>query len=387
MKMTKMITQLVLVMVLVGMVNFAHGAAVRISWSPNSESDLAGYKVYYGTASGSYSKVVNTGLSTYVDISGLSSGMTYYFAVTAYDTGNNESGYSQEAHALIPNQAVVAPTDTDMDGIPDQTEVQLGLDPSDPLDSIDDSDGDGVVNLVEYMAGTSPTDASDHPIADSILKDVIGEVGKPIDLSSINPEGSYSIVPLDEAYPTPEEENVVVMDSPGAYLYNVVDQESVLVYRLRVSATDKISTLGAYYPGNFLDLADQIFGVRIELPGDALIRQVPIGIGSASTGAASAQNPTNGTVEFDVLPYGLILAKPAVITVNCESSNPTVQRYDSSAESWVDVENVSLEQGKVSFSSDQLGTFRVVSDGQGDVPSSGGGGGGGGGCFIGTAGL
>ncbi len=394
MKMTLKIAQLMLViMVLAGMTDFAHGATVRISWSANSEPDLAGYKVYYGTTSresGSYSHVVNAGLSTYVDISGLSSGATYYFAVTAYDDSNNESGYSAEAHALIPDETAVAPTDTDMDGIPDQIEVQIGLDPTDPFDSLEDTDGDGVVNLVEYMAGTSPTNINDHPVTDNILKDVIGEAGKPIDLSSINPEGSYSIVPLDESYPAPEE-NMVAMDSPGAYLYNVVDQQSMLVYRLRISVTDTLSTLGAYSPGILLDLTDQTFGIRVSLPGDAMIRQVPIGIGGLSTGNASAQSLTGETTQFDILPFGLVLAKPAVITVNCEGSNPTVQRYNDSAGSWVNMENVSSEPGKVSFSSDQLGTFRIVSDGQvaATPPSDGGGGGGGGGggCFISTAGL
>jgi len=181
------------------------------------------------------------------------------------------------------------------------------------------------------------------------------------------------------------------MDSPGAYLYNVVDQQSMLVYRLRISVTDTLSTLGAYSPGILLDLTDQTFGIRVSLPGDAMIRQVPIGIGGLSTGNASAQSLTGETTQFDILPFGLVLAKPAVITVNCEGSNPTVQRYNDSAGSWVNMENVSSEPGKVSFSSDQLGTFRIVSDGQvaATPPSDGGGGGGGGGggCFISTAGL
>ena len=48
--------------------------------------------------------------------------------------------------------------------------------------------------------------------------------------------------------------------------------------------------------------------------------------------------------------------------------------------------DVRVEDGKVSFSTDELGTFKVVSGEQDDAPA-GGGGGGGGGCFIQTAGF
>lgn len=56
---------------------------------------LAGYKVYYGTSSGSYSMVIDAGNVTSYDVSGLTAG-TYYFVVTAYDTVGSESPYSNE---------------------------------------------------------------------------------------------------------------------------------------------------------------------------------------------------------------------------------------------------------------------------------------------------
>ena len=33
----------------------ASAADLKLAWNANSESDLAGYKIYYGTASGNYS--------------------------------------------------------------------------------------------------------------------------------------------------------------------------------------------------------------------------------------------------------------------------------------------------------------------------------------------
>lgn len=72
--------------------------SVTLSWVPNSESDLAGYKVYRATASGGYGAPVATvpaGTSQYVS-SGLAKGFTYFFVITAYDEAGNESPYSSE---------------------------------------------------------------------------------------------------------------------------------------------------------------------------------------------------------------------------------------------------------------------------------------------------
>ena len=74
----------------------------KLTWDPNAESDLAGYKVYVGTASGTYGAPVDVGKVTTFDVINLSKGQTYYFAVTAYDTSNNQSGYSNGVSKTIP---------------------------------------------------------------------------------------------------------------------------------------------------------------------------------------------------------------------------------------------------------------------------------------------
>ncbi len=63
-------------------------------------TDLAGYKVYYGTTSGNYTDVIDVGNVTTYKVEGLQPG-TYYFAVTAYDTSGNESNYSNEVSKII----------------------------------------------------------------------------------------------------------------------------------------------------------------------------------------------------------------------------------------------------------------------------------------------
>ena len=69
---------------------------VTVSWQANSEADLAGYKIYYGTSSRSYSVCIDVGNTTQYPINQLTVGQTYYFAVTAYDYNGNESQHSDE---------------------------------------------------------------------------------------------------------------------------------------------------------------------------------------------------------------------------------------------------------------------------------------------------
>ncbi len=74
---------------------------VLVTWNANSESDMAGYILYYGTQSRVYNYSVNVGLSTEFAIETLPDTGTFYFAVTAYDHAGNESRYSAEASTDI----------------------------------------------------------------------------------------------------------------------------------------------------------------------------------------------------------------------------------------------------------------------------------------------
>jgi len=74
----------------------AHPAQVSLAWDPNTEADLAGYKIYYGNYSENYQWTVDVGNQTTCTISNLLSGKKYYIAATAYDSFGNESDYSNE---------------------------------------------------------------------------------------------------------------------------------------------------------------------------------------------------------------------------------------------------------------------------------------------------
>jgi hypothetical protein len=71
--------------------------SATITWSANTEADLAGYRVYVGTRSGVYSvgsyEVVGR---TSFTVPNLLVGTTYIFAVTAFDKTGQESTKSSE---------------------------------------------------------------------------------------------------------------------------------------------------------------------------------------------------------------------------------------------------------------------------------------------------
>jgi len=72
-------------------------AQVTLAWDPpDLEPDIAGYKIYYGTASRDYGWVIDVGNVTTFTVSDLSDGVPYYFTTIAYDTSNLESPYSNE---------------------------------------------------------------------------------------------------------------------------------------------------------------------------------------------------------------------------------------------------------------------------------------------------
>jgi len=74
----------------------ADAAYLDLAWDANTEPDLAGYRLYYGTASGEYVDSIYVGNITTYRLDGLLEGVMYYIAVTAYDVYGNESDFSDE---------------------------------------------------------------------------------------------------------------------------------------------------------------------------------------------------------------------------------------------------------------------------------------------------
>ena len=70
--------------------------AVSLTWSPNPEADLAGYKLHFGTSSGNYSTVLDVGRTASAPLPPMILGNTYYVALSAYDTEFREGPLSAE---------------------------------------------------------------------------------------------------------------------------------------------------------------------------------------------------------------------------------------------------------------------------------------------------
>jgi hypothetical protein len=76
---------------------------VDLTWNPSA--DAAGYNVYRGTVTGGPYAMINPsldGTTAYADNT-VASGQTYYYVTTAVDASGNQSGYSNQTTAVIPN--------------------------------------------------------------------------------------------------------------------------------------------------------------------------------------------------------------------------------------------------------------------------------------------
>lgn len=109
-------------------------ADVMLLWDPNTEGDLAGYGVYFirdlqGPPFNLAGYVTLNELSDSNNpdfvVSGLAMDSDYYFAVTAYDTNNNESYYSSTI--CVHTGAQLTPCSPDSTGrIPNVTSSSSG---------------------------------------------------------------------------------------------------------------------------------------------------------------------------------------------------------------------------------------------------------------------
>ena len=106
-------TSIVCFIIFLVLTSLSYSAEVTFAWDANTESDLAGYKLYYKTGSsgepyeGTGIDQGDSGISIPLDdlatpnnpsftVTGLQNNEFYYFVLTALDTSGIESGYSAE---------------------------------------------------------------------------------------------------------------------------------------------------------------------------------------------------------------------------------------------------------------------------------------------------
>lgn len=118
-------------------------ASVTLDWTANSESDLAGYRLYHSTntslqsmttaqafASAAVTKTVITAPTVTRALTGLLDGASYYFRLTAFDNAPapNESGFNVDGagNPIVITTFTVMPAPTGLSGsAPDADTVNL----------------------------------------------------------------------------------------------------------------------------------------------------------------------------------------------------------------------------------------------------------------------
>ena len=80
------------------------------AWNARTDADLAGYKISWGTASGTYPNVVTLGPVTTITCAqlGMTSAATYYAVINAFDTSNQTGPNSSQISVTL--ATVTAPS-------------------------------------------------------------------------------------------------------------------------------------------------------------------------------------------------------------------------------------------------------------------------------------
>jgi len=121
--------------------NASGSTQVILEWSPNSESDLAGYRVYSRMEGQSYDYVNSSweGTETTTTIYNLDETESYYFVARAFDSEGFESGDSNEVYreaGTMPNQPPIADAGPDQTVDEDRVVTLNGTNSTDPDDGI-----------------------------------------------------------------------------------------------------------------------------------------------------------------------------------------------------------------------------------------------------------
>lgn len=88
-------------------VNFDSNSAT-FSWNRLTDEEIEGYKLNYGSSSGSYNKKleINTPYTTFATIPGLETGVTYYFSLSAVDDNGKKVGDESQEVALTTEELI-----------------------------------------------------------------------------------------------------------------------------------------------------------------------------------------------------------------------------------------------------------------------------------------
>jgi hypothetical protein len=82
--------------------NRARGGSLHLIWNASLDPSAVGYTLYHGLNSGAYIWSMNVGSNLTGTVTGLTPGLTYYFAVTAYNSNGLQSLFSNQLTNRLP---------------------------------------------------------------------------------------------------------------------------------------------------------------------------------------------------------------------------------------------------------------------------------------------
>jgi titin len=136
----------------------ASARPVMAMWDPNNDLHTAGYRLYYGTSSGSFEVEIDVGNVTNYPVD-LRPGRTYYFRLRAYNASGQLGPPSEEASISLPNQRPVLHTPGDI--IVPSGPVAGQLTASDP-------DGDPLTFAIQGLPASVVLDQSTGVVSGAI---------------------------------------------------------------------------------------------------------------------------------------------------------------------------------------------------------------------------
>jgi hypothetical protein len=160
---------------------------IEIEWDPPLEGEVVGYKVYYGKASGDYQYIEDVGLTTTTTLTDLEDCVTYYWAIKAYNSEDEESEeFSNEVSGWArPSVEIVEPSEAEQGEILDV--VIKGANYADnPVIEIENS-GIDILSVAQYGCHELAVTLQIGPEQRGQAADPIGS----FDLTVINPDMVY----------------------------------------------------------------------------------------------------------------------------------------------------------------------------------------------------
>jgi hypothetical protein len=136
----------------------AFAGRITLAWDP-SPDPVAGYTIYWGASSGTYTASVNTTQTTHT-IQGLTNGVRYYFVVKAFSSSGLYSAASNEVSGLPTNQTP---------GITNPGDLTVKTGPFSLAISASDPDGDALNYSATGLPSGLAIDASTGAITGTVL--------------------------------------------------------------------------------------------------------------------------------------------------------------------------------------------------------------------------